>query len=103
MRVIAVSTLKDFWEKTEHRDAAQALRAWLEEAQAANWQQPADIKAHFRSASVKKSRRVVFNIKGNDSRLVVAVAYRFQAVYVKFVGTHAQYDVIDIDTVEMDP
>jgi mRNA interferase HigB len=79
------------------------LRAWLEEAQAANWQQPADIKAQFRSASVLKNRRVVFNVKGNDYRLVVAVAYRFQAVYVKFVGTHAQYDAIDVDTVEIDP
>lgn len=103
MRVIAVSTLKDFWERAEHRDAEQALKAWLEEAQAASWQQPADIKAQFRSASVLKNRRVVFNIKGNDYRLVVAVAYRFQAVYVKFVGTHAQYDAINVDTVEMDP
>lgn len=103
MRVIAVSTLKDFWEKAEYRDAEQALRAWLEEAQAANWQQPADFKAHFRSASVLKNRRVVFNIKGNDYRLVVAVAYRFQAIYVKFAGTHAPYDAIDAHTVEMDP
>lgn len=103
MRVIAVSTLKAFWEQSAHRDAEQPLKAWLEEAQAGNWQQPADIKAQFRSASVLGIRRVVFNIKGNHYRLVVAVAYRFQAVYVKFVGTHAQYDAIDVDTVEMDP
>ncbi|HSX93186.1 MAG TPA: type II toxin-antitoxin system HigB family toxin [Hydrogenophaga sp.] len=103
MRVIAISTLKDFWEKAEHRDAEQALKAWLEEAQAASWHQPADIKAQFRSASVLRNRRVVFNIKGNDYRLVVAVAYRFQAVYVKFVGTHAQYDAIDVNAVEIDP
>lgn len=100
MRVIAVSTLKHFWEQAAHRDAEQALRAWLEEVQAAKWLQPADIKAQFRSASVLKNRRVVFNIKGNDYRLVVAVAYRFEAVYVKFVGTHAQYDAIDVDSVE---
>lgn len=103
MRVIAVSTLKSFWEQAAHRDAEQPLKAWLEEAQAANWRQPADIKAQFRSASVLGNRRVVFNIKGNHYRLVVAVAYRFQAVYVKFVGTHAQYDAIDVDTVEIDP
>lgn len=64
---------------------------------------PADIKDQYRSASVLKSRRVVFNIKGNDYRLVVAVAYRFGALYIKFVGTHREYDAIDANTVEMDP
>ena len=98
MRVIAVSTLKAFWE--QYPDAEVPLKAWLEEAQAAQWQQPADIKAQFSHASILKNRRVVFNIKGNDYRLVVAVAYRFQALYIKFVGTHQQYDAIDVLTVE---
>ena len=98
MRVIAVSTLRAFWEK--HPDAEQPLLAWYEEVLAANWQSPADIKALYRSASILKNRRVVFNIKGNDYRLVVAIAYRLQAVYVKFVGTHAEYDAIDAQTVE---
>jgi len=99
MRVIAVSTLRAFWE--QHPDAEQPLKAWLEEATHADWTQPADIKAHFRSASVLKNRRVVFNIKGNDYRLVVAIAYRLRIVYVKFVGTHKEYDAIDAETVDM--
>ncbi len=100
MRVVAVSTLKAFW--SHHPDAEQPLKAWYEEASNASWNQPADIKNQYRSASVLKNRRVVFNIKGNDYRLVVAIAYKLQIVYVKFVGTHKEYDVIDAETVEMD-
>ena len=80
MRVIALPTLRDFWEA--HPAAEQPLKAWLEELRTAQWQQPADIKAQFGSASILKGRRVVFNIKGNDFRLIVAVAYKFQAVYL---------------------
>ncbi len=99
MRVIAVSTLRTFWER--HPDAEQPLKAWYEEATNATWTQPADIKAQYRSASVLKTRRVVFNIKGNDYRLIVAVAYKLQIVYVKFIGTHQAYDAIDAETVDM--
>lgn len=100
MRIIAISHLKAFWER--HPDAEQQLSAWLHDARNARWASPADIKAQYGSASILKSRRVVFNIKGNDYRLVVAVAYRFGAVYIKFVGTHQQYDKIDANTVEME-
>jgi mRNA interferase HigB len=100
MRIIAIKTLKDFWE--QHPDAEQPLLAWLDEARKANWSTPVEIKAQFRNASILKSRRVVFNIKGNDYRLVAAVAYRFGAIYIKFVGTHKQYDAIDADTVDME-
>lgn len=86
MLVIAVSTLRAFWERNP--DAEQPLKAWYEEASSASWNQPTDIKAQYRSASVLKNRRVVFNIKGNDYRLIVAIAYKLQIVYVKFVGTH---------------
>ncbi len=99
MRVIAVSALRTFWER--HPDAEQPLKAWYEEARNASWTQPADIKERYRSASVLKNRRVVFNIKGNDYRLIVAVAYKTQILYVKFVGTHKAYDAIDAETVEM--
>lgn len=99
MRVIAVSCLRAFWEK--HPDAEQPLKAWFEEVTHAQWTQPADIKAQFRHASVLKNRRVVFNIKGNDYRLIVAIAYRLQIVYVKFVGTHKAYDAVDAETVEL--
>ena len=98
MRVIAVSTLRAFWER--YPDAEQPLKAWYEEAASANWSQPADIKAQYRSASVLKNRRVVFNIKGNDYRLIVAIAYKLQIVYVKFVGTHKEYDAVDAETIE---
>ncbi|ALI02262.1 type II toxin-antitoxin system HigB family toxin [Pseudomonas sp. FW306-02-F02-AA] len=100
MRIIAISHMKGFWEK--YPDSEQSFLAWIDETKDANWASPADIKANFGSASILKSRRVVFNIKGNAYRLVVAVAYRFGAVYIKFVGTHQQYDAIDADTVEME-
>ena len=100
MRIIAISQLKKFWEK--YPDSEQSFLAWVDEARNANWKTPLGIKAHFATASILKSRRVVFNIKGDDFRLVVAVAYRFGAIYIKFVCTHQQYDAIDADTVEME-
>lgn len=100
MRVIAISTLREFWE--DHPDAEQPIKAWVDEASQATWSQPADIKAQYRSASILKNRRVVFNIKGNDYRLIVAIAYRLGIAYVKFIGTHAEYDKIDAETVDME-
>jgi mRNA interferase HigB len=100
MNVIALKSLRDFWMR--HPDAEQALKAWLDEARRAVWTQPADIKARYASASILKNRRVVFNIKGNDYRLVVAVAYRFKAVYIKFIGTHREYDPIDAETIDLE-
>ena len=78
------------------------MRAWYEEACKASWTQPAEIKAQYRSASILKNRRVVFNIKGNDYRLVVAVAYNTGVVFVKFIGTHKAYDAIDAETVALE-
>lgn len=100
MRIVAVSYLRHFWE--ENPGAEQALKSWVNEAKKAVWSQPAEIKAQYGNASILKNRRVVFNIKGNDYRLIVSVAYRYQAVYVKFIGTHAEYDAIDAETVEME-
>jgi mRNA interferase HigB len=87
MRVIAIKTLREFWQN--HPDAEQPLRAWYDEARKASWTQPADIKAQYRNGSILKNRRVVFNIKGNNYRLVVALAYNTRIVFVKFVGTCA--------------
>jgi len=98
MRVIAKATLSEFWSK--HPESQQALRIWYEDASHAQWRTPQDIKARYASASFVSANRVVFNLKGNDYRLVVAVAYRFASLYVKFIGTHAQYDAIDAATVE---
>jgi mRNA interferase HigB len=100
MRIIAVSHLRVFWE--QNPDAEQPLKSWVDEVKKATWNQPAEIKEQYRSASILKNRRVVFNIKGNDFRLVVSVAYRYQAVYMKFIGTHAEYDAIDAETVELE-
>lgn len=98
MKIISVSTLKEFWE--EFPKAEQSLKAWFDEAKKANWKTPADIEAQYRNASILKNNRVVFNIKGNDYRLVVSIFYAAGWVYVKFIGTHKQYDAIDVNTIE---
>ena len=98
MRVISVGALRAFWER--HPDSEQPLKAWYGEAKHAAWSTPQDIRRHYASASFVGKNRVVFNITGNDCRLIVAVAYRFQAVYIKFLGTPAEYDRIDAATVE---
>jgi mRNA interferase HigB len=98
MRVISKATLVEFWQM--HPASRHALQTWFEDASRAKWRSPQDIKLRYASASFVSSNRVVFNIKGNDYRLVVAVAYRFGAVYIKFLGTHQQDDAVDAATVE---
>ncbi|MDP2787823.1 MAG: type II toxin-antitoxin system HigB family toxin [Pseudomonadota bacterium] len=100
MRIVAIKVLRDFW--IQYPTAKPHLEAWIDEARKADWKQPSEIKDVFRNASILKNHRVVFNIKGNDYRLIVAVAYRFGALYIKFIGTHAGYDTIDAETVEME-
>ncbi|QGZ61962.1 type II toxin-antitoxin system HigB family toxin [Paraburkholderia acidisoli] len=100
MRIVARKTLLDFIEK--HAQTRQPLLAWYAEAAKAVWRSPQDIKAYYASASFVGRNRVVFNIKGNDFRLIVAVAYQIGVVYIKFVGTHADYDRIDAATVELE-
>ena len=97
MRVIAIRTLKLFWER--HPDAEKPLRAWYAEAKKAQWQGPQEIKAEYRTASFLGNNRVVFNIKGNTYRLVIAVKYEFQIAYIRFIGTHAEYDKIDAEEI----
>ncbi len=97
MRIIALSTLRAFWEK--HATAEAPLRSWYALASRADWKTPADIKAAYRNASFTANRRVVFNIKGNDYRLVVAIRYDRGLMYVRFVGSHRQYDQIDVETI----
>ena len=95
MRVIARRTLRDFWE-AGHRDAEQPLRAWFAEASAATWKTMAEIKRRYATASVIDAERVVFNIGGNKYRLIVKVWFGGQAVFVKFGGTHREYDDVDV-------
>ena len=94
MRVISRKVLREFG-AVGHADAELALRAWFEEAESADWQGPADIKKFYPSASILGKERVVFNIRGNRYRLVVAIKYEFRIVYIRFVGTHAEYDKIN--------
>jgi mRNA interferase HigB len=89
--------LREFWERFP--DAEHALKAWHAEAEAAIWQSPAEIKAQFRSASILKDSRVVFNICGNKYRLVVKISYAGAVVLIRFVGTHKEYDAIDVEVV----
>ena len=98
MRVIAKRTLKQFWElKPEYGDSRTSLEAWYAEAIRANWSTPQKIKSQFRSASILKNSRVVFNIAGNKYRLIVSIDYRRQVCFIKFVGTHKEYDFIDAE------
>ena len=98
MKIVAIGALRRFWQR--YPDSEQPLKAWYDEAKHANWTTPQQIRNRYASASFIGKNRVVFNIKDNDYRLIVAVAYRFQAVYIKFVGTHAQYSRVDAETVE---
>ena len=98
MRIIALSTLRSFWEK--HPQAKEPLQAWYSEASKADWKTPAEIKSQYRNASFVGNNRIVFNIKGNDYRLVVSVMYKAGALFIKFVGTHKEYDQINVETVE---
>jgi len=97
MRIISKKTLKDYWEKEP--SAKTALEAWHAEAKNAEWTSPAEVKAHYGNASILKDGRVVFNICGNKYRLVVWINYDFFTIYVRFVGTHKQYDEIDAQTI----
>jgi len=94
-----VSALREFWSRPGRSDAEQPLRAWVSVAKAADWSRPAEIKATFRSADILANDRVVFNIGGNKYRLVVAVHYRGGRVFIRFIGTHAEYDKIDAKNV----
>ena len=96
VRVIAKSRLRVFWERFP--DAEGALLAWFREVEKERWGSPADVKQKYRNASIVGDR-VVFNIKGNRYRLVVRVNYEFEVAYVRFVGTHEEYDEIDVKEV----
>jgi mRNA interferase HigB len=97
MRIILRKTLRSFWEKDGHKDSEQPLRAWYAEAKRAHWKTPQDIKNQYRSASFVGNTRVVFNIGGNKYRLIIAVKYDFEIVFIRFIGTHKQYDKIDVE------
>lgn len=89
--------LREFWER--HPDAKQPLQAWYHDAKQAIWKNPSDLKTVYRNVSFIANNRAVFNIKGNDYRLVVAIQYQYGIIYIRFVGTHNEYDKIDAATI----
>lgn len=97
MRVIARRTLREFWEK--HADVEQALKAWFQEVSKSNWVSFQELKQDFPSASILQDNRIVFNIKGNNYRLIVKFNLEYQMAWVRFIGTHAQYDKIDANRI----
>lgn len=99
MRIIAVGTLRKFWSSPGRGDAEMPLRTWVAIVKAAAWSRPNDVRGVFRTADLLSDGRVVFNIGGNKYRLVAAIHYRGQRVYVRFIGTHREYDRIDANKV----
>lgn len=100
MRIIALSTLKAFLnESPAYGDAREPVMAWYRQVSRADWRSPTDIKRDIRSVSILKDGRAVFNVAGNKYRIVVWVNYPYRVVYVRFIGTHRQYDAIDAQTI----
>ena len=100
MRIIAKRTLRLFWEKRLQRsDAKRALEDWHAQVRAADWNTPADVKAMFGNASVLKGNRVVFNICGNKYRLITKINFPYRVGYIRFVGTHEEYDSVNAETI----
>lgn len=97
MRIIAKKTLREFWK--EHANAEEPLKAWYQETEESIWSESNDIKKRYPSADIIPGNRVVFNIKGNTYRLIVKIHYNTSIVFIRFVGTHAEYDKIDAKTV----
>ena len=96
-RIIAKKTLRDLWGK--HGDAEQYWKTWYETAKNSNWNSPNDIKQTYVSASILKDSRIVINIKGNSYRLIVKFNHERQWAFIRFIGTHAEYDKINTDTI----
>jgi mRNA interferase HigB len=97
MRILSRSTLRSFWES--HPDAEEALKTWHYEASHADWQSPVDVKSAHSNASIIANNRVIFNIKGNTYRLIVAIRYDIGIIFIRFIGTHAEYDKVDAETI----
>ena len=97
MRIIAKKTLRLFWEN--HKDCEEQLKTWYNETSKISWNNPNELKKDYPSASILENNRVVFNIKGNNYRLVVKINYEYQIIWIRFVGTHAEYDKINANEI----
>jgi mRNA interferase HigB len=99
MRIIAFRAIREFFEKPEYSDSETSLRAWYHDAKRAEWKNSNELKQQYKNASILGEGKVVFNIKGNDYRLVVAIDYDFQVIFIRFIGSHKQYDKINAKTI----
>jgi len=98
MRIIATNTLRKFWKK--HPRTEQALKSWLQEVEQSSWETPQDLKQKYMSASIISGKRVIFNINGNNYRLIVDIEFRLKIVFIVWFGTHSEYDLIDVKKVK---
>jgi mRNA interferase HigB len=97
VRIISRKTLREFWEK--HNDCEEQLKSWHRETEKSNWNNPNELKREYPSASILENNRVVFNIKGNNYRLIVKINYEYKIIWIRFLGTHSEYDKIDATNV----
>ena len=97
MRIISKKTLKDFYEQSTYSESKSALEAWNKEVLKLNWNNPNEVKQMYRSASIIGNEKVVFNIAGNKYRLIVTINYYAKIVFIKFIGTHKQYDKVNME------
>lgn len=97
MRVIAKKILREFWEKNP--DCEQQLKSWYREAERGEWKNSNEVKKAYPSASILKDNRVVFNIKGNNYRLIVRINFQYQMIWIRFMGTHKEYDRVDANKI----
>ncbi|MFC5283787.1 type II toxin-antitoxin system HigB family toxin [Pedobacter alpinus] len=97
MRIIAKKTLREFWDK--HPDCEEQLKSWFQEVLKAEWKNPNQVKLEYPSASILVDNRMVFNIKGNHYRLIVKINYDYQMLWIRFIGTHSEYDKINAKTI----
>ena len=97
--IIALKTIKDHWEKPGREDSEQQLKVWYQEMKKVEWKHSNDVKKKYGSASIIGNNRIVFNICGNKYRLVAKVNYETQWMFIRFIGTHKEYDLIDASTI----
>lgn len=97
MRIISKKTLKDFYEQSKYQDSKNSLEAWYKEVLKLDWKNPNEVKEMYRSASVIGNEKIVFNIAGNKYRLIVTINYYAKIVFIKFIGTHKQYDKVNME------
>ena len=97
MRIISKKTLKDFYEQSKYSDGKSPLEAWHKEVLKLDWSNPNEVKEMYRSASIIGNEKVVFNLAGNKYRLIVTINYYAKIVFIKFIGTHKQYDKVNME------